>query len=76
MSSHKIPPSSSKNPNPSSSLKAKPEPNKDYVRMRNDKFQENKEILRDGLKPAERVGSNKQFGTKQKPNEINPTNKP
>lgn len=76
MSSQKLPPSSSRNPNPSSSLKPKPQPPEDYVRMRNDRFQENKQILRDGLTPAERVRSKQQFGTKQKLNEINPTNKP
>ncbi|KAL4126218.1 hypothetical protein QTP88_010444 [Uroleucon formosanum] len=54
MSSHGIPPSSSKNPNPSSSLKPKPQPPKEYVQMRNDRFQENKEILRDGLTPVDR----------------------
>lgn len=76
MSSNKIPPSSSKKPDPSSSLKAKPQPPVQYVQMRNDRFQENKQILRDGLTPAERVRSNQRFGTKQKLNEINPTNKP
>ncbi|KAL4126220.1 hypothetical protein QTP88_010446 [Uroleucon formosanum] len=76
MSSHGIPPSSSKNPNPSSSLKPKTQPPKEYVQMRNDRFQENKEILRDGLTPVDRVRSRQQFGTKQKLNEINPENKP
>jgi len=76
MSSRDIPPSSSKNPNPSSSLKPKPQPPKEYVDMRNDRFRENKQILRDGLKPTDRVRSHQQFGTKQKLNEINPTNKP
>ncbi|KAL4126250.1 hypothetical protein QTP88_010475 [Uroleucon formosanum] len=76
MSSHGIPPSSSKNPNPSSSLKPKPQPPKEYVQMRNERFQENKEILRDGLTPVDRVRSEQQFGTKQKLNEINPKNKP
>jgi len=76
MFSHKIPPSSSKNPNPSSSLQPKPQPPKLYVQMRNDRFQENKQILKDGLAPVDRVRSKQQFGTKQKLNEINPTNKP
>ncbi|KAL4126262.1 hypothetical protein QTP88_010487 [Uroleucon formosanum] len=76
MSSHGIPPSSSKNPNPSSSLKPKPQPPKEYVQMRNERLQENKEILRDGLTPVDRVRSEQQFGTKQKLNEINPKNKP
>ncbi|KAL4126256.1 hypothetical protein QTP88_010481 [Uroleucon formosanum] len=76
MSSHGIPPSSSKNHNPSSSLKPKPQPPKEYVQMRNERLQENKEILRDGLTPVDRVRSEQQFGTKQKLNEINPKNKP
>lgn len=76
MSSQKIPPSSSKNPNPSSSLKPKPQPPKYYVDMRNARFEENKQILKDGLKPVERVRSKQQFGIKQKLDEINPLNKP
>jgi hypothetical protein len=77
MSSWKqIPPSSSKNPSPSSGLKPKEQPPKQYVDMRNERFAENKQILRDGLPPAERVRSTQKFGTKQKLNEINPTNKP
>lgn len=76
MFSNKIPPSSSRDPNPSSSLKPKPQPPKEYVQMRNDRFQENKQILRDGLTPTERMRSQQQFGTKQKLKEINPTKKP
>lgn len=44
--------------------------------MRNERFAENKQLLRDGLPPAERVRSTQKFGTKQKLKEINPTNKP
>jgi len=76
MSWKQIPPSSSKNPQPSSGLKPKEQPPKIYVDMRNDRFAENKKILRDGLPTAERVRSNQQFGTKQKLKEINPFNKP
>ena len=62
--------------NPTSSLKPKPQSPKEYVERRNDRFQENKQILRDGLTPTERVRSKQQFGTKQQLKEINPTNKP
>jgi len=76
MSWKQIPPSSSKNPQPSSGLKPKEQPPKIYVDLRNERFAENKQILKDGLPPAERVRSKQQYGTKQKLDPINPSNKP
>jgi len=46
----KIPPSSSKNPQPSAGLKPKEQPPKIYVDLRNERFAENKQILKDGGK--------------------------